>query len=118
MKRIVKCPLCGKMQQTRGRHYFKCCQMGWEVEKHQITSYDEGRYRVQVKPKPRNRTKLDIESIRPIIQEELEKWKQTEKRDKFIEKLEKDGLLRKGGYLRYQIKEHLKDQGIPFEDEE
>ena len=44
MKKMVKCPLCGRLHQTRGKHYFRCCQMAWEVERCQVTSYDEARY--------------------------------------------------------------------------
>jgi len=75
MKKIVKCPLCGKLQQTRGKVYFKCCQIAWDIEKHRISEYDEGRYKVKAKPK--GETKLDIEVVKPILreilQEELEK---------------------------------------------
>jgi len=32
--------------------------------------------------------------------------------------LKKEGLLRKGGYLRHHIKEILKEWEIPFKDDE
>ncbi len=113
MKKIVKCPLCGKLHQTRGKHYFRCCQAAWEVEKHRISDHDEGRY----KARPRDKARSDIEPlIRKILQEELEKQKvetsKHEEEDKLIE------LLKKDGGLKYYLKNFLKQEfGIPFEDE-
>ena len=114
MKRTVKCPLCGKLQQTRGRHYFKCCQTGWEVEKNQITSYDEGRYIIP----PTQTKKLDVEDlrgyIREIVKKEVEEQRKafakvpttSDKEDELFE------ILRKDGHLRNYIREFLKNEGI------
>lgn len=43
MERMVKCPLCGKIRRTKGKHYFRCCQMAWDIEKCR-TTYDDSRY--------------------------------------------------------------------------
>jgi len=107
MKKIVKCPLCGKMHQTRGKHYFKCCQIAWEVEKYQVTSYDEGRYT----PPSAQAKKPNLEDLRShikeVIKQEVEKQSKTpNKEDELIE------LLRKDGQLRNYVKEFLRNRNI------
>ena len=102
---------------NEGKSIFQMLWDGLGHRKHQETSYDEGRYKIQAKP--REETKLDIKSIKPLIQktlqEELEKRTvgtpaKHEGEDELIEKLKKDRSL------RYYIKEILKERGIPFEE--
>ncbi len=66
MRKMVKCHLCGKLNQTRGKNYFRCCQMAWEIKKCQVSSYDDARYVIPAKSP-------DDEIIR--IVDEIEKTK-------------------------------------------
>jgi hypothetical protein len=44
--------------------------MAWDIEKHRMSEYDEGRYKVKAKPK--GETKLDIGNSKPLIREILQ----------------------------------------------
>ncbi len=64
---------------TRGKHYFRCCQMAWEVEKCQVSFYDEARYVIPTKSPDdeiirivdENGRELSEDDIRKIIRETI-----------------------------------------------
>lgn len=71
MKKIVKCPLCGKIQQTRGKVYFRCCGVAWDVEKHRVSDLDETRYRVPKRTLDEYLEELSEDEIRKLVKEIL-----------------------------------------------